>query len=50
MKYGFAISKLCSVKRDCKERPIKDYAELWGYFPALYLVMPRMKAAVGIFT
>jgi len=25
MKYGFAISGLCSVKRDCKMKPINDY-------------------------
>lgn len=25
MKYGFAISGLCSVKRDCKLKPINDF-------------------------
>lgn len=25
MKYGFAISGLCSVKRDCKLKPIKEF-------------------------
>lgn len=26
-KYGFAISKMCSVKRDCKMKPIQEYFE-----------------------
>jgi len=25
MKYGFCISGLCSIKRDCKMKPIQDY-------------------------
>lgn len=25
MKYGFPISKLCSIKRDCKIKPMNDY-------------------------
>jgi len=24
-KYGFALAGMCSVKRDCKEKPIKDF-------------------------
>jgi len=30
MKYGFAISGLCSVKRDCKLKPIKDFYKSLG--------------------
>lgn len=28
MKFGFPLTGLCGVKRDCKEKPVKDYLKL----------------------